>query len=142
MIFNINQQLLKDCHQVLDLPVSRVLLMNNRNFPWVILVPRIEEAVELIDLDDITYDAVTGEIKQVGKIMQEIFQPYKLNIAALGNMVRQLHIHIIARFENDPAWPNPVWGSKSEAYFEEESQKLVELVKQKLDIITFPRHLP
>lgn len=116
MNFLLNPRLEADTKLIGDLPLCRVLLMNNQHFPWVILVPRIADAVELTDLSDDDYAAVTAEIRQVSKAMQRIWQPYKMNTAALGNQVRQLHIHIIARFEGDAAWPNPVWGGASGAY--------------------------
>jgi diadenosine tetraphosphate (Ap4A) HIT family hydrolase len=92
--------------------------MNNALFPWVILVPRVDAAREVIDLDDAGRHALMDEIALVSSAMQTLFTPDKLNIAALGNMVPQLHVHIIARFIRDTAWPNPVWGKGSEPYAE------------------------
>ena len=84
--------------------------MNDATFPWLILVPMRADLSELIDLDGPDRAQLTGEIDDTARALREITGCDKLNIAALGNMVRQLHIHVIARFEADPAWPGPVWG--------------------------------
>lgn len=124
--------LARDSLTIGDLPLCRLLLMNNRYFPWVILVPRRENAVELLDLSQEDYLTVAQEIRQVAEAMRQLFQPYKLNIAALGNQVRQLHIHVIVRFEGDAAWPNPVWGSAKEIYAEAEAAQRIDLLRQAL----------
>lgn len=125
MSFTLHAQLAADTLPIGDLPLCRALLMNNAHFPWIILVPRIEDAVELTDLSDADYTAVTAEIRQVAQAMQRLFQPYKLNIAALGNQVRQLHIHLIVRFEGDAAWPNPVWSGPRTPYPPAEAENLI-----------------
>jgi diadenosine tetraphosphate (Ap4A) HIT family hydrolase len=93
-----------------DLPLSRVLLMDDARFPWIILVPRRAGLVELIDLAASDLVRLIEEIATACGVLEAATSPYKLNVAALGNVVRQLHVHIIARAENDAAWPNPVWG--------------------------------
>ncbi len=132
MTFILHSQLAADTMPVGKGPLCHVLLMNNRDFPWLILVPNLENAVELTDLSEADYTVVMGEIRQAAQALQAVFQPYKLNIAALGNMVRQLHIHVIARFEGDAAWPNPVWGSKSEPYTAEAAAERVLLLQKVL----------
>jgi len=84
--------------------------MDDARFPWVILVPRIAGARELIDLDEGDQRLLLGEIDHVARALETLLHPDKLNIAALGNVVPQLHVHVIARFTSDAAWPNPVWG--------------------------------
>ncbi len=105
-------------------------LMNNQYFPWLILVPQEENLKEIIELSKPNQHQLMDEIALVSNHMQSIFSPEKLNVAALGNMVPQLHIHIIARNKNDKAWPNPVWGhAPIEPYNEAEKQKIIALIK-------------
>ena len=110
MSFPIDPRLAADTHVIGALPFSELLLMDDARFPWVILVPRIAGARELIDLDEGDQRLLLGEIDRVARALESLFSPDKLNIAALGNVVPQLHVHVIARFTNDVAWPHPVWG--------------------------------
>lgn len=117
MPFVLNPTLEKDTFFVADLPLSRLLLMNDARFPWLILVPRRADLRELVDLVPGDQAQLLEEINSVSRCLQQLFKPDKLNVAALGNMVPQLHIHIIARFEGDAAWLKPVWGvGSAEAY--------------------------
>jgi diadenosine tetraphosphate (Ap4A) HIT family hydrolase len=109
-MFTLHSQLAADTAEVLDLQICRVLLMNDSRYPWIILVPKQENLVELHDLDTKSYSIVTDEIRHASEIMSELFTAHKINIGALGNMVPQLHIHVIVRQTGDPAWPGPVWG--------------------------------
>jgi len=109
--FQLDSRLAGDCGVIGDLPLSRVLLMNDSRYDWLILVPRRAGVVELIDLDADAYAALAGEIRAVSEAVRRHAAPLKLNVAALGNMVRQLHVHIIGRQEGDAAWPGPVWGA-------------------------------
>ncbi|MCS0503077.1 HIT domain-containing protein [Ancylobacter mangrovi] len=95
---------------VTDLSLCTVRLMDDARFPWLILVPRRPELVELIDLDPSDRATLSAEIDAASRALKAVTNCHKLNVAALGNMVRQLHVHVIARFEGDPAWPGPVWG--------------------------------
>ena len=99
--------------------------MDNKKFPWVLLVPRVGGAREWIDLSRDAQHQLSDEIAVVSHILQAVVTPDKLNIATLGNQVEQLHIHIIARYKGDPEWPNPVWGGASEAYGSEESRRFI-----------------
>ena len=110
MSFAIDPRLAADTHAIGALPFSELLLMDDARFPWVILVPRIAGARELIDLDEGDQRLLLGEIDHVARALETLLHPDKLNIAALGNVVPQLHVHVIARFTTDAAWPNPVWG--------------------------------
>jgi diadenosine tetraphosphate (Ap4A) HIT family hydrolase len=110
-VFTLHERLSADTFFVWDGVLSSVLLMNNTFFPWLILVPRVEEAHELIDLNDHDRHILMDEIAFASRAMQHIFTPDKLNVAALGNQVPMLHVHIIARYKTDAAWPNPVWGA-------------------------------
>ena len=123
--FTLHAQLAADTVLISELPLSRLLLMNNRLFPWVILVPRYETAREIIDLSETDRMQLMREITLVSKAMQRLFSPDKLNVAALGNMVPQLHLHVIARFAKDSAWPQPVWGKGSEPYGDKEMKDVL-----------------
>lgn len=107
----LHPQLAEDTHPIAHLPLSELRLMDDSNHPWLILVPRIADAVELTDLRASDRAALTREIDTACRVLQAEFKPDKLNVAALGNMVEQLHVHVIARFRNDIAWPRPVWGT-------------------------------
>ena len=108
--WSLNSQLAADAHSVGDLPLSRVLIIKDSHYPWIILVPRQPGVTEILDLDLAQQAQLMGEITRAGSALKEITACDKLNIAALGNVVPQLHVHIIARSRSDPAWPHPVWG--------------------------------
>jgi diadenosine tetraphosphate (Ap4A) HIT family hydrolase len=108
--FALDQRLAADTQPIGDLPLCRLLLMQDANFPWLILVPSRPGAIELIDLDETDRVVLMREIAQVSAALKQITGCHKINVAALGNSVPQLHVHVIARFQNDPAWPRPVWG--------------------------------
>ena len=111
--WHLHPQLAEDTHPVAHWTLSELRLMDDANHPWLILVPRVEDAVELIDLTDTQQAELTREIAMASRALQVAFKPHKLNVAALGNLVSQLHVHVIARFEDDIAWPRPVWGMAS-----------------------------
>ncbi len=108
--WHLHPQLADDTVPVIELALSEVRLMDDANHPWLVLVPRIADVTELIDLDAAQRMQLTAEIDATSRALKTLFKPDKLNIAALGNMVPQLHVHVIARFHNDIAWPRPVWG--------------------------------
>jgi len=108
--FTLHPQLAAETVFVGDLTLSRVLLMNNSRFPWILLVPRRNGIREIIDLPDRAQAVLYAEITAASKAMRAIYRPDKLNVAAIGNMVPQLHVHIIARWAEDEAWPKPTFG--------------------------------
>lgn len=108
--WSLHPQLAADTVPVGDLPLSHVLLANDANYPWLILVPRQPGVVELIDLDENEQVQLLGEVAAAARTLKSITECEKLNIAALGNQVAQLHVHVIARRHSDAAWPKPVWG--------------------------------
>jgi diadenosine tetraphosphate (Ap4A) HIT family hydrolase len=108
-MFSIHPQLEKDTEDLGRLDLCQVLLMRDSRFPWLILVPRLEGLRDLTDLNDTDLARAMTDTRRVAKAFDELFSPDKLNVAALGNMVPQLHLHVIARFTNDAAWPGPVW---------------------------------
>lgn len=109
--FSLHPQLAADTVPVGDLPLSRVLLANEANYPWLILVPRLPGLTEIIDLEESEQVQLLGEIASVARALKTMTACDKLNIAAIGNVVSQLHIHIVARRRSDAAWPKPVWGA-------------------------------
>lgn len=109
--WSLHPQLEADTVPVGGLALSRVLLANDANYPWLILVPRIPGVTELIDLDPNEQVQLLGEIDAAARALKDVTECDKLNIAALGNMVAQLHVHVIARRHSDAAWPKPVWGA-------------------------------
>ncbi|MDD5391698.1 MAG: HIT domain-containing protein [Thiothrix sp.] len=108
--FVLHPQLAKDTHFVSDLPLCRVLLMDEARYPWFILVPRRGEIREIHELSQDERNQLWVESDQISRALLHLYEPDKLNIASLGNMVPQLHLHHIARFQTDAAWPAPVWG--------------------------------
>jgi len=108
--YELHPQLAADTHPVATWGLCDLRLMDDANYPWLVLVPRLPQVRELLDLDQAQRHVLTDEIDRATRALRDTFQPYKLNVAALGNLVPQLHVHVIARFENDPAWPSPVWG--------------------------------
>jgi len=108
--FVIDSQLKQTSYPLTSLDVCDLRLVDDQRWPWLLIIPRVAQAVELIDISPNLRAQVWLEIDHVGRVMRDQFSPHKLNIAALGNQVRQLHVHCIARFPEDEAWPNPVWG--------------------------------
>jgi diadenosine tetraphosphate (Ap4A) HIT family hydrolase len=110
-----------------------MLLMNDANYPWIILVPRRAGAVEIVDLDAADRAALMDEIALASRALRDAVSCDKLNVAALGNVVPQLHVHVIARRKDDAAWPKPVWGVvPSLAYDEAEAERLVTALREGL----------
>jgi diadenosine tetraphosphate (Ap4A) HIT family hydrolase len=109
-MFVLDPRLQQDSLPVGDFPLCRLLLMNDANYPWFILVPRREEVSELFQLDADDQQALWQEATMLAETLKDAFGADKMNIATLGNMVSQLHMHVIARRRDDPAWPAPVWG--------------------------------
>lgn len=107
--FLIDPEITSSCLYLGDWPISRVFLKNNAYFPWLILVPRIENIREIDDIPQKARYQLMDEISQLCSITRSYFQPDKLNIAYLGNKVNQLHIHIVARFLEDILWPEGIW---------------------------------
>ena len=124
-MFELHERLAADTIQIMDFPLSRVLLMNDARYPWVILVPRQNGLKELHELSEGDGIQLWKEIKTASKFMEVAFDCDKVNVGALGNLVPQLHIHIIARKVHDAAWPGPVWGvGQAENYVDDELKKI------------------
>jgi diadenosine tetraphosphate (Ap4A) HIT family hydrolase len=110
-MFKLHPQLKTDTFDIGDLPLCKVLLMNESQFPWLILVPRKEDIRELYQLPETDFRQANIESLEISKLMMRFFVGDKLNVATLGNSVPQLHIHHIVRNRDDPVWPQPVWGN-------------------------------
>jgi diadenosine tetraphosphate (Ap4A) HIT family hydrolase len=108
--FELDARLAADTIHIGDLALCQVRLMNDARYPWLVLVPRRVAVVEILDLDDTEAAVLLEEIRTCARALRDTLQPHKLNVAALGNVVAQLHVHVIARFREDDAWPQPVWG--------------------------------
>lgn len=108
--FELHPQLAADCIVLGDFPLCRLLLMNDANYPWFILVPRRAGATEIYHLSEGERCQMIHESSFLAENLADIFAARKMNVASLGNMVPQLHIHHVVRQESDPAWPGPIWG--------------------------------
>lgn len=127
-IFSMDERLKKDTIEVGNFPHCCVRLMNDRRFVWLVLIPMQDSLVEMTDLSEFDREMVWKEVDKCSVVLKVLFPNSKINIGTLGNVVRQLHIHVVARHEGDAAWPGPVWGAGvAEAYSDE---KLVEIINQ------------
>lgn len=133
MAFDLNDRLAADTWTVKDLALCRVLLMNDKRYPWLILVPRRKGLRDFHDVAAADKATFLAEIDHVSEVLKVQTTAHKMNVAALGNMVPQLHVHVIARFEKDEAWPNPVWGLGTPVpYASSEVGGLIEVLKKGL----------
>lgn len=130
--FELDHRLANDCEFLYDLALSRVLMMNDSNYPWFILVPRIDGVFELTDLSTCQQQRLLIESNLLSQFIQTTFKAEKLNVAALGNVVKQLHIHHIGRFESDIAWPKPVWNQHPAKPYAADQKNMI-----KQQLITF-----
>ena len=132
--YALHPRLAADSHPLAALGLSDLQLMDDSNYPWLVLVPRVAGARELLDLAPAQRATLVEEIARVEQLLIDLFRPHKLNVAALGTLVPQLHVHVIARFEHDPAWPAPVWGRvASRPYAPETLVERVKLIVGRLD---------
>jgi len=135
MTFTLHPQLAADTVPVGDLPLCRVLLANDANYAWLVLVPRQPDIVELLDLTAADRATLSAEIDAAARALKATVPCDKLNVAALGNMVPQLHVHVIARRRDDPAWPKPLWGAvPATAYNPAARDSLVTALRRELGV--------
>lgn len=135
--FELDPRLAKDTVFVADWKLCRVLLMDDAQFPWLVLVPRHTGLVELDDLDEDGRARLMHEIQRAMKALRGVAGCDKLNVGALGNIVRQLHVHVVARRRDDPAWPGPVWGhGPAHHYLPEARDKLVAMLRREVPMET------
>ena len=134
-MFQLHPQLARDCRDLGRLELCRVLLMDDANYPWFILVPEREGVNEVHTLDDADRALLWDESALLARALVKGFAPDKLNIAALGNVVPQLHVHHIVRYKHDAAWPAPVWGKlPPKPYYAAEIEKLRKLMRSLLGV--------
>lgn len=134
-MFDLHAQLAKDCTVIGDLALSKLLLMNDANYPWFVLVPMRGEKREWYELEESDQQQLLRETNALAKYLQVKSGARKMNIGALGNIVPQLHVHVIARFETDAAWPAPVWGkAPAVAYDQEKLATMVALGKEFVEL--------
>lgn len=129
-MFELHPRLNEDCITIGNFPLCRLLLMNDANYPWFILVPRKEGVREIFELSEDEQKQLMKESSSFSQIIADHFSADKINVAALGNVVPQLHIHHIVRFTDDPAWPAPVWGhADARAYSDSEARELIDRIQ-------------
>ena len=137
--FQLHPRLAADTFVLADLPLSRLLLMNDAQYPWCILVPRIPGTREIHELSESDQQQLLRESSTIGRALMTAFGGLKLNVAALGNMVPQLHVHHVVRFETDPAWPAPVWGKHpAQAYDDAGRRAFIERLRPHLAGVALP----
>lgn len=133
-MFILDTRLQEDTWLIGDFPLCRLLLSNDSNYPWFILVPRREGISELFQLDDVDQQLMWAETTALAGVLKELFTADKMNVATLGNVVSQLHMHVIARYASDAAWPGPVWGKHpAKPYSEADVQVIRDKLKAVLD---------
>jgi diadenosine tetraphosphate (Ap4A) HIT family hydrolase len=129
-LFTLDPRLQKESLYLAEFSLCKVLLMNDARYPWVILVPKITGLTEIFQLDDAGQQQLMVESNFVASKLKEVVQADKMNVAALGNVVSQLHVHHVARFIQDDTWPAPVWGKgQAIAYTQTESDAVIALLR-------------
>jgi diadenosine tetraphosphate (Ap4A) HIT family hydrolase len=118
MVFHLDQRLAADTMPVLSLGLCELRLMNDSRWPWLVLVPERQNIREVYELTPLDQAALTAETSQVSEALAKITGCHKLNVAAIGNIVSQLHVHVVARQLDDPNWPRPVWGFGEKTIYE------------------------
>jgi diadenosine tetraphosphate (Ap4A) HIT family hydrolase len=131
--WSLHPQLARDTAAIGDLALSRVLVANDANWPWLLLVPRRQGACDIIDLDEEEQAQLMTEIARVARALKEVTACDKLNVAALGNVVPQLHVHVIARRAGDAGWPKPIWGAAPPlAHEAQELERFIAAIRSRL----------
>ena len=127
--FELHEKLRSDSVFVVTLGLCQLRLMDDRRWPWLVLVPQRPGIEELFELKPLDQALLTFEVNLAAEALKKVADATKVNVGALGNIVRQLHVHVIARHENDPNWPDPVWGfGRREPYGAEEKSALIETI--------------
>ena len=131
--FKLHKTLAADTVDAARWPLCRVLLMNDSRYPWLILVPARLDRTEIHDLDSADQSLLITEIDRASRALSRLYSPHKINVAAIGNIVPQLHIHVVARFRTDDAWPGPIWGAHSPRPYETaDLDKTLKILRQAL----------
>ena len=119
--FFLHPQLANDCFVITDFPLSRLLLCNDSAYPWFILVPKVNNVEDIYQLDWQQQQQLLNESSLLSEVLMQTFGGDKMNVAALGNVVPQLHLHHIVRYKTDPCWPKPIWGQQALTPYTEEA---------------------
>ena len=131
--WSLNPQLERDSSTLGNLPLCHIRLMNDANYPWLLLIPRCANATEIMDLSETDQAHLMREITKTIRALKTETSCHKINVAAIGNVVAQLHVHVVARFRTDTAWPKPVWGAApARAYDDAALQKLLASLRAQL----------
>ena len=130
MAIKVSKSFLKDSHLIADLKLCSIRLIDNAKFPWIILIPKRKNITDITDLNSKDQTLLMIEIVHCSRLMKKIFKTKKLNVEKIGNIVPQLHIHIIARNIKDCAWPLSVWVVKGKPYSKELLKKIIDLLKK------------
>ena len=130
MPFKIDKKFLKSSHHITDLKLCSIRLHDNSKFPWLILIPKRNKVTDISDLKPKDQILLIKEIVNVSKIMKKLFKTSKLNVEKIGNIVPQLHIHIIARYKKDNTWPLPVWVTKGKAHSKATLEKTISKISK------------
>ena len=127
--FTLHPQLRQDCIELFEFPLCKLLLCNDTNYPWFILVPKVNDIQDIYQLNWQDQQQFLNESSLLSEVLMQVFQGDKMNVAALGNVVPQLHIHHIVRFKTDTCWPKPVWGQQPAIAY---SQQALQILKERL----------
>ena len=130
MVNKVNKNFIKSSHYILDLKLCSIRMIDNSNFPWIILIPKRKGVTDITDLKKNDRNQLMEEIVYCSNIMKKVFKTSRLNVEKIGNIVPQLHIHIIARKKTDATWPLPVWVTKSKNYKKKELNLNLEKIKK------------
>jgi diadenosine tetraphosphate (Ap4A) HIT family hydrolase len=130
MLFKIDKKFLKSSHHIADLKLCSIRLHDNSKFPWVILIPKRIKITDITDLNSKDQILLMKEIVHCSKLMKMTFKTKKLNVEKIGNLVPQLHIHIIARYKNDLTWPLSVWVKKGKPYNKKSLNFIIDKLKK------------
>ena len=130
MVNKVNKNFIKSSHYILDLKLCSIRMIDNSNFPWIILIPKRKGVTDITDLKKNDRNQLMEEIVYCSNIMKKVFKTSRLNVEKIGNIVPQLHIHIIARKKTDATWPLPVWVTKSKKYKKKELNLNLEKIKK------------
>ena len=130
MINKVNKNFLKSSHYISDLKLCTIRLIDNTKFPWIILIPKRKDVTDITELNLKDQLLLVKEIVYCSKLMKKIFRTSKLNVEKIGNIVPQLHIHIIARYRNDSSWPLSVWVVKGKTYSKLALEKVLNKVRK------------
>jgi len=130
MVNKVNKNFLKSSYYIIDLKLCSIRLINNQNFPWIILIPKRKGVTDITELNTKDQVLLMKEIVYCSKRMKKIFNTSKLNVEKIGNIVPQLHIHIIARYKKDKSWPLPVWTVKNKKYSKSNLENIIKKIKK------------